>query len=595
MGIRHLYTNLRPYARPATLEPDTKIFIDGPGLAHHVYDQCFCAAATPQSSDGDNPWDSVIPYAVLQDGVIKYLRMLEGCGIYFDGALPPSKRPTRISRLEESLGKLRTFHASYAHTLPQCARGGGGGGGGVVEMFSEKAVYTPKSSPLSSPPFIVAATLAALSRSEYAGRTSTVPGEAEGYAARDAIATGGVVLTSDSDLLLFRGDGGGAGVWGVVMFKDVEVNFSTGKISTVLFRPDDIAKGFDLELAFLGYLSHCDPRASFSTIRERCARIAERGKSGASVEGEMGRKWREFAAGYAFPEGDGGRLVEPRIAEVLSLRGCVGRKKEMFLPMLWEDTSRASAWDVGREVRAVAYSLLFPGEMSLEEISRRGHGISGTPVEILPAREVKRKLNDILSESRQGNWIARHVLRQIVGAFATRNQPPPNTSILESCASLLSGGNRPYITTTTKKQSASARWTWERIQIFAMLQAAWYSLLLLSEVLKETTDTKTRLEVLPIETLDSRRFTDALPGVGDRGLVKEVLAGYFEEEVEEEVEGREAEAKAVEGAPEGEARDGVWKEVGGKARKKKRRGTMEEAEVEATVIGGGNMFAALVG
>lgn len=469
---------------------------------------------------------------------------------------------------------------------------------GVVEVFSEKAVYTPKSSPLSSPPFLVAATLAALCSSEYSGRTSTVPGEAEGYAARDAIATGGVVLTSDSDLLLFRGEGGsgGMGVWGVVMFKDVEVDFSTGKISTVLFRPDDIAKGFDLELAFLGYLSHCDPRASFSTIQERCARIAERGKSGVSVEGEMGRKWREFAAGYTFPEGDGGRLVEPRIAEVLSLRGCVGRKKEMFLPMLWEDTSRSSAWDVGRDVRAVAYSLLFPGEMSLEEISRRGHGISGTPVEIIPAREVKRKLTDIISESREEeeeNWLARHVLRQIVGAFATRNQPPPNTSILESCASLLSGGgNRPYITTTTRKQSTSARWTWERIQTFAMLQAAWYSLLLLSEVLEETTDSKTRLEVLPIETLDRRRFTDALPGVGDRALVKEVLAGYFEEVVEEEAE---AGAKAGKEAPEGEAPDGVWKEVSGKARKKKRRGPMEEAEVEVAVIGGGNMFAALVG
>jgi len=517
--------------------------------------------------------------------------------IYFDGALPPSKRPTRISRLEESLRKLRTFHASYAHTLPQCADRGGGGV--VVEVFSEKAVYTPKSSPLSSPPFLVAATLAALSRSEYAGRTSTVPGEAEGYAARDAIATGGVVLTSDSDLLLFRGEGGsgggGAGVWGVVMFKDLEVDFSTKKISTVLFRPDDIAKGFDLELAFLGYLSHCDPRASFSTIRERCARIAERGKSGASVEGEMGRKWREFAAGYAFPEGDGGRLVEPRIAEVLSLRGCVGRKKEMFLPMLWEDTSRASAWDVGREVRAVAYSLLFPGEMSLEEISRRGHGISGTPVEIILAREVRRKLNDIISESREGNWIARHVLHQIVGAFATRNQPPPNTSILESCASLLSGGNRPYITTTTRKQSASARWTWERIQTFAMLQAAWYSLLLLSEVLKETTDSKTRLEVLPIETLDRRRFTDAPPGVGDRTLVKEVLAGYFEEEVQEEEEEGEGDTEAEKGAPEGESPDEAWKEVSGKARKKKKRGPTEETEVEVAAIGGDNMFAALVG
>jgi len=129
-----------------------------------------------------------------------------------------------------------------------------------------------------------------------------------------------------------------------------------------------------------------------------------------------------------------------------------------------------------------------------------------------------------------------------------------------------------------------------------MLQAAWYSLILLSEVLKEIADSKTRLEVLPIETLDRRRFTDVLPGVGDRALVKEVLAGYFEEEVQEEEEEGEGHAEAVKRAPEGESRDGVWKEVSGKARKKKRKGPMEEeAEVEVTTIGGGNMFAALVG
>jgi len=509
--------------------------------------------------------------------------------IYFDGALPSSKRPTRISRLEESLRQLCTVHALYAHTLPQCTDPRGE----VADVFSEKAVYTSRPCLLPSPPFLMAATFAALSSSEYAGRTSTVPGEAEGYAARDAIAAGGIVLTSDSDLLLFRGDGE-ASTWGVVMFRDVEVDFAAGKISTLLFRPDDIAKGFDLELAFLGYLSHCDPRASFSTIRERCAAIAERGKG---VEGEMGRKWREFAAGYTFPEGDGGRLVDPRIAEVLSLRGCVGRKKEMFMPMLWEDTSRASAWDVGREVRALAYSLLFPAEMSLEEISRRGHGIAGTPVGIMSGREVKRRLHDVISESQEENWLARHTLRQIVGVFATRKQPPPHTSILESCACLMSGGNRPDITTTTsRKKSADVRWTWERIQIFAMLQAAWFSLVLLSEVLKETADDKTRLDVLPVGTLDRRRFTDALPGVGDRALVREVLAGYFEEEVEEEEEERrEGGIETGNGISKEEACEGVWKAVGGRARKEKRRGPPEKAEVGGTVIGGGNMFAALVG
>ncbi|KAG0641801.1 XPG domain containing-domain-containing protein [Tuber brumale] len=593
MGIRRLYTNLRPYACPKILAPGTEIFIDGPGLAHHVYEQCF-SAAPPARPEDVNPWDSAIPYSVLQESVIKYLHMLESCGakivkIYFDGALPASKRPTRILRLEESLHKLCTFHASYSHTLPRCADRSAREWG-AIEVFSERAVYTPQSPLLSTPPFLVTATLAALSRGGYAERTSTVPGEAEGYAARDAIATGGVVLTSDSDLLLFRGEGGGD--WGVVMFKDLEVNFSTGQISTALFRPDDIAKGLDLELAFLGYLSLCKPQASFSTLREWCTRITERSRSGANVE-EMGRKWQEFAAGYALPEGDGGRLLDPRVGELLSLRRSVGRKKEMFLPTLWEDTSRASAWDVGREVRAMAYSLLFPGEMSLEEISRRGHGISGALVEIIPGRKVKQKLHEMILESLEEDWQARYVLHQIVKTFAARNKPPPHTSILESFASLISSSAHPS-TDTTRRQTPSAHWTWERIQTFAMLQAAWYSLLLLSEVLKETTSSKSRLGVPPVEMLDGRCFADVRPGEGARELVREVLAAYFGEEEEEE----EEDTKARRRMSKEENREGVWKEARGKARKKRRGPTEEGAEVKVKVnmagAGGGNMFAALV-
>ena len=82
MGIRYLYTNLRPYAHPATLAPDTEIFIDGPGMAHHVYEQCVRATASQDSQTTTaNLWDSVIPYPVLQGAMIKYLHMLESCGV----------------------------------------------------------------------------------------------------------------------------------------------------------------------------------------------------------------------------------------------------------------------------------------------------------------------------------------------------------------------------------------------------------------------------------------------------------------------------------------------------------------------------------
>ncbi|RPA98362.1 hypothetical protein L873DRAFT_1808328 [Choiromyces venosus 120613-1] len=588
MGIRRLYTHLRPYAHRETLEPETKLFIDGPGLAHYVYDQCLNAS----SANVNNPWDTAPSYSLLKTAVLKYLRMLESCSakiakIYFDGDLPLKKRPTRISRLEEKVARLRTYHIAYSHTLPQCTERFAK----EVEVFSEKAVYDQRTSPVPASPFMIIAMLAALVEGGYGERASTVPGEAEGYAARDAIAAGGVVLTGDSDLLLFRGEEG-APAWGIIMFKDLVVNFSTREISTpALFRPDEIAKEMQVDLAFLGYMITCDPHATFSTIKERCARVAERSKSGAVV-GEMGRKWREFSAEYALPAGNGGRLIHARIAEVLCLRhtGSAGRKKEMFLPLLWEDTSRASAWDVAGEVRALAYSLLFPDEYSLEEVSRRGHGISGTPVLILRAKEAGEKLRALVQEARE-NWVGKYVLRQITQTFATRGQLPPSASILESSICLLSGSKS--ISTTP------ARWTWEKIQVLAMVQAGWYSLLLLSEVLKET-GSEFEIVVPGVEVLDRRYFVDANPGVEDKALVKEVLEEYFSAAEQEDQDEDNGEMTVDTGKRESEEQDEEqdedgWKEVGGKGqqkKKKKKKKVKEEAD-EVVVVGGGNMFAAL--
>lgn len=83
MGIPHLYTHLRPYAHPETFPPSppappTPLFIDGPGLAHHVYQLALCS--TPQASG--NPWDAALSYSTFQTALIRYLDELSAAQLH---------------------------------------------------------------------------------------------------------------------------------------------------------------------------------------------------------------------------------------------------------------------------------------------------------------------------------------------------------------------------------------------------------------------------------------------------------------------------------------------------------------------------------
>lgn len=77
MGIPHLYTHLRPYARsesfPQADGRATPLYIDGPGLAHHVYRLALCSTRLASS----NPWESALSYRDFQAAVVLYLDLLE--------------------------------------------------------------------------------------------------------------------------------------------------------------------------------------------------------------------------------------------------------------------------------------------------------------------------------------------------------------------------------------------------------------------------------------------------------------------------------------------------------------------------------------
>lgn len=622
MGIPRLYNHMRPYARPepfsSTAAQTTPLFIDGPGLAYHVYHFALCSSPPTAS----NPWESALSYRDLQAAVVAYLDLLTETSfsmyysspailaqsnlitkgshkIYFDGHLPIPKRPTRLSRLVDSLRKLQGFHSLNPHALHSAAKHDSAG----LDVFSATASFTPRTPSLSAPPFILAATIEILSAHPiYSATVSTVPAEAESYCARDAICAGGIVLTGDSDLLLFASPSGAD--WGVMMFRDVHIAFPGPRISAMVFRPTAVAGSLGIDLTFLGFLMQCDSSATLNMLQQRALRIEERKKSGAAVA-EYGKQWREFATAYVLPPppspcglGAVPRGVEPRIAEIIQQREeHAGGVKTMFLPFLWEDPTRGSAWDAGRRIRAAAYSLLFPHGDAIEEVCRRGRRISAGSVERV---EDPDSLLQSLLQGDDEKWWTSIVLDEVITVFENRGQKLPEKSILRGVAHMLL---RPA---PSSGAVPAGKWTWERVQIYAMAQAAWYSLLLLKEVVsdislpastgKDVEDWRRVVRTLPgvADCLDGARFIDgmAISGKTGKQAVELALSCHPSAVLASE----EAVVDAGSSSSNGNRKRPGNTERGKKKRDKKRsRGTVEAYLGGKGEPGGGNMFSALAG
>lgn len=377
------------------------------------------------------------------------------------------------------------------------------------------------------------------------------------------------MLTGDSDLLLFAG----ADDWGVMMFRDVDVDAAPGVVSALVVRPGSVAASLCVDLQALGFQALRDPYVSFSVLRARAAGMVRDEGGGAA--------WREFAACYVLPEeqeeaGYCSRGVEPRIAEIVQQREEEGEGgvKTMFLPFLWEDPTRGSAWDAGRAIRAAAYALLFPGGgAAVEEVCRRGQRIAAGAVQRVEDPAVM--LGGLLRDGDgDGDWWVGVVLREITAVFENRGQDPPEPRLLCGIAHMLQ---------TPAGAAETVGWTWERVQLYALAQAAWYSLLLVKEVVAATSAAAADEEAW-------RRVARTLPGVsecidGARFLAGTVVSGPAVKE-------------AVERALEGHSTiSGNGKKPSDAGAKRRKRKAKKRAAMGGKAAGRGplegNMFSAL--
>ncbi|KAL8912308.1 MAG: hypothetical protein Q9171_002680 [Xanthocarpia ochracea] len=367
----------------------TKVVIDGPGLAYHIYYRL------AHISNAPSPVEAIPSYGQIGQAVIAFLSELEAyhvqiSHIYFDGYLPLHKRHVRLNRLESYLKDFVKFQNKYPNGL------------GVAEsppqplpllsshLFNSSRSVHGSLRGLPTLPFLVPAVLDALSTTRYASITDIVPGEADMYCAKAAKDHGGMILTSDSDMLVYDiGDNNA-----VVFFSGLEIQEdpdATGVISVLranIYPTAQIAKRLGLpDLQQLAYHCKVDPTLSFAEARRKVLQ---------PVQDEP--LWRRFQEEYsmtiefdnvALPQSWERQLqgfLDPRLSEFILQLSTPAKQDEtnIYLPFLMDDPSRASAWYVSSFIRQTLYEILAsqipPTHTSLPlpvimEISRRGFRI----------------------------------------------------------------------------------------------------------------------------------------------------------------------------------------------------------------------------
>ncbi|KAI1340269.1 XPG domain containing-domain-containing protein [Xylariaceae sp. FL0016] len=375
MGIRGLSTALSRYGLFSSLSGDT-VVIDGPALVHRIFEACMKLRTYDTGFACQYP-----SYSFLGLMIVGWLDELHSYNvkirkIYFDGYLPPSKWSVRKQRLLEQSNKMKTLMTSNPRGSKRSSENA------FTHLNAERAltlslVHTGHSS-LPKAPFLIPAAIEALRHSHVWGPlVEVVPGEADAYCAEDVRLNGGVVLTSDSDLLIQDLGPGGS----VAFFEDVVPNHPTDRefgISAKKVSCHDI--NAQLGISNVGGL----PRVAFEMIRLRSTfqQAVERVKN-QNLTTSHTPQYQAFVDEYdtrGFLGGDHPALgilstLDPRISEVLVQTllmkdgGGVPQDTEvatsrgpetlaMFPPIMVEDRNRKSSWTMSTSVREIAYGLL---------------------------------------------------------------------------------------------------------------------------------------------------------------------------------------------------------------------------------------------
>ncbi|PGH29726.1 hypothetical protein GX50_07509 [[Emmonsia] crescens] len=470
MGIRYLTHHLLPHAQTVWLR-NTKnndqsgkniscVVVDGPGLVYLVYNRLLS-----WSEGRSNVVDAQPSANEVSIGVMQFLLSLRGLDvrmhIYFDGALPLSKRPIRLERLEGTRQKLQQlcrdtaggFKASSIRRKPIDIH--------PDKIFGQRPLY-PRFKVLPETTFMIPTVIEDLKyrwspeevlrctagvpelqgaittcgnndnnyddnwSSIFAEIVEVVPGEADVYCAIAARDSGCAVLTSDSDLLVH--DLGAEG--SVILFDSIETgdrlpneipkgeepDTKSISIRATQLRPASIAKKLGVvSFQRLAYELRRDSRASFSIIIQRAKSdtgVVEKSAKYISFMKEYDLDSNATTAACARISNPSVVVTDPKLAELyaqyeLPAFTAPGEGACVYLPILIERHDRRAVWMQGDELRLIAYSLLNLGypagekgrrkEVVIEHM-RKGQRIAPIALTLLAQREVEQRLEAFLAQ-----------------------------------------------------------------------------------------------------------------------------------------------------------------------------------------------------
>ena len=396
--------------------------------------------------------------------------------IFFDGSLPPQKREERVRRLESYLKQrhqLRFQHPKGC-LIPDS---------NALPKSIERTLSFLQGH--GAPPFLVPSVFDAIEETRYTSVTQVVHGEADSYCAAAVKDGGGLVLTGDSDLLVH--DLGQAGA--IVFLNDIDIEVADGKRAPVVgiphtlrilvHQPAKIARRLQLaSLVRLAYEIQSDPQVSFSQALQRSKQEVNDPTSYQVFSDEYTHLPLHSTSTGAQPP-----YLDPRLSEVIKQLQIPadGHSIHAYLPFLFDDPTRSSAWDVSLATRYLTYVILRSHMAKhvedVTEYSRKGFRIHPASMPLQPCyiqdflpilvqrlQELKEQFPSMPPTQRYRVY----ALKDTYQWYCDNDKSPPSRRQL---AQAFTGGLSTLGT------------GWEHIHLDAQVQAVLYALRMLKQAL----------------------------------------------------------------------------------------------------------------
>lgn len=510
--------------------------------------------------------------------------------ILFDGALPASKKDVRIDRLQSYIARLKAFKKTSSSGLSSSSSS-------YSMMTTTMTTGGSARKSLPPPPFLVFAVVEELVRSKYANVTFVVPGEADPFcvvAAAEAAAAQAMIsgvqeaaspitiFSDDSDLIVFEA---GAQTR-IVPFRDLTVT-EMGETTTVLqgyeYRPAEILRREKCHLSSLIKPAFFMSLDLFCHLGQALQLTAADSSGGGLLDDR--EDYQAFAQQFHTSK-EVQELAEIRSNDILKnslasrdsrvselvhqvqlqARGEMTGPMRVYLPFISDDPARSTAWNVGKETRVLAYSIVLLLQQqhvqqqqqqhdffNIQEYRRTGARISAVLLELMSGSDSDTEgiistsarlascLQNGLDTAKGMNlqqeadaWrfvVMQHVLTHLHHEGLTL------PSIEDAVQVVLQG-------TSGSREECKER-QWQMVHLDAQYQAAYYSFRMLQQLLAVTADTAVNHD--DDEDYDDftnlRGFLQSLPRISTFFSSNVAAGGGVDDQREREEEEEESQMK----------------------------------------------------